>query len=142
MATVTGRIDAVTRHAAGEDVLATRQRVPQAQHGQQRKDGVREHRVGHRHIDVTATATAARIDDTGENADERGQRTAEEVADLKIRHRRSAAGQADLVEQAAVAEVVQIVAGAVPVRPVLPIAGDRAIHDARIELGNGLITDA
>src|SRR5439155_27057945 len=48
----------------------------------------------------------------------------------------------DLVADAGVTDVVDIVAGAVRVRPVLPVAGDRAIHETRIHGGEPLVADA
>jgi hypothetical protein len=103
------------------------------EHGQQRKDRVRENGVGHRHVDVAATAAGRGHRRRRRAADQRTQRAAEQVADLEVGNRRRAAGDADLVEQAAVAQVVEVVAGAVAVRPVLPVAGDRAVNDARVD---------
>src|SRR6266568_3792995 len=43
---------------------------------------------------------------------------------------------------ASVPDVVDVVSGAIRVRPVLPVAGDRAIHEARIDRGERVVARA
>jgi hypothetical protein len=103
---------------------------------------VRENGVGHRHVDVAATTAGAGVDDAGEQPDQRAQRAAEQVADLEVGNCRRTAGDADLVEQAAVGQVIEVVAGAVAVGAVLAVAGDRAINDARVDCRYRLVADS
>src|SRR6266705_2204449 len=68
-------------------------------------------------------------------------RPAHELRDLEVRHDRRLP-RPDLVAHAGVADVIDVVSGAIRVRPVLPVAGDRAIHEARIDRGEGGVIEA
>jgi hypothetical protein len=135
-------IHAVAGHPAGEQIGAARRRRQARQQAGQRKDGVAQARIGHGHIDLAAAPAGARIDHCCEQPDQRRQRAAEQVADLEVRHHRRAARCAGLVEHAGIADVVDVVAGALGIGAVLAVAADRAEDEARIDLGKRLVADA
>ena len=41
--------------------------------------------------------------------------------------------QGDLIEHASVAEIIDVMPGQLPIRPILTVTADRATHDARID---------
>ncbi len=84
---------------------------------------MREHRVGHRDVDVAAAAAALHAEQRAEDADRRRRRTAQHVGDLQARQRRRAAALAAVVEHARVAEVIDVVAGRERARARLPVSG-------------------
>jgi len=112
--------------------------VVQAQHGE---IGMGQHTVGHRHVDVAPLPGALRLDDGRQDAHDTGQRTAQQVGDLEIGNGRLAAFDTDLLQHAGVAEVVDVVAGQILVRPVLAVAADRAVGNLRIDRPDRFVAD-
>jgi len=108
----------------------------------QRKDCVRERGIGHCHIDVTATPAAARVQQRNQHADHGRHRSPQQIADLQIGDRRCAPGHANLVEHAGVADIVDIVARPERIGPGLPVTGDAAEHQARIDCGQLRIAES
>ncbi len=76
-----------------------------------------------------------------EDPDRGHQRAAAEVGDLARRLDRRPVALAGQPEQADEPEVVHVVAGAVAVRPVLAVAGDRAVDDPGVLLLEPLVAD-
>ena len=64
-----------------------------------------------------------------------------QVGNLKVRHD-GPLGRTDLVADARVADVVDVVARDVPIRSVLSVAGDRTVDDARVDGAHRCIADA
>jgi hypothetical protein len=116
---------AVERHRAGPWHRRARQDVGGV-HGRPGERAVR-----YRQVDVITLAGLARSDERREQPDHREQRSGANVGDLH-------AGEADLAgcrardpEHAGTADVVQVVPGFPVQRTVLPVAGDRAVHELR-----------
>ena len=103
---------------------------------------VREYAFGHGDIDVTAFATALRIEERGENTHRRHHRAAENVGNLDIGDHRIALLAADLVGKTGVTAIVDVVAGTIAVWSGLAITGNGAIDDARIDFATRGITHA
>ena len=142
MAAIRGLIDAIAGHATSEQILAARPHAAAGEHLGEREDHVREGGIGHRHVHLAAVAAAARVEQGDQDAHHGPHGATEQVADLQVRQRRRAAGAADLVEHARIAEVVDVVAGTQRVRPGLPVAADAAQHHARIAGCEGGVTEA
>ena len=68
----------------------------------------------------------------GHGAERPPQPAAHEVGELDPGHPRRLAGAAPHPEHAGQGQVVGVVTGAVAPRPVLPVAGDRDQHEARV----------
>ena len=103
---------------------------------------MREHGVGHRDVDVASVARALRAEQRAEDGDRRRRRAAEQVGDLQVRQRRRAAALARVIQHAGVAEVIDVVPGRQRARTGLSVAGERAVHDARIDRAHGVVIDA
>ena len=102
----------------------------------------RQRAVGHRDVDELALAGAVALAQRDEDPDRGHQRPAAEVGDLaRGLHRRpvALAGQAEQPDEP---EVVHVVAGAVAVGAVLPVAGDRAVDEPGVLLAQPLVADA
>ena len=112
---------------------AALRRVSLIEQTHQREHRMREHRIGHGDIDMAPLAAGSCVHQRGEYAHRRRERAAEQVGDLEVRHHRCAPLGADLLADARVADVVDVVAGAQRVGTVLPVTGDRAIDDARVD---------
>jgi len=81
--------------------------------------------VGHRDDEAGASSGATTPDERREHLCDRPQSSRREVRDLHRGRRRGC-----VLERAGPAEVVEVVAGAVRVPPVLPESSDRAVDDA------------
>ena len=121
---------AALRHLARAEVAARLHRQP----GQRA--------VGHRDVDHLALAAPPRLLQRGEDPDRRHQPAAAEVGDLRAGLDRRAAGLAGQAEDPVQAQVVHVVAGAVAVRAVLAVAGDRAVDEGRVRLAQHVEADA
>ncbi len=89
--------------------------------------------VGHGDVHVLALAGALAVDHRRQHAHHRMAGTAGDVRHLE-RHRRRAGGLAAVVGgHAGDRQIVQIVAGPVPVGPVLAVAGNRAVDQPRVD---------
>ena len=101
------------------------------------------HRVGHRHVDPAPLPRPLRAQHGGQRADRRGLRAAELVGDLQVAEDRAAViGRARLVDHAGQRQVVQVVPGRQPQRPLLPVAADAGQHDGRIDRPQRLVAQA
>jgi hypothetical protein len=120
---------AVRRHVLGE--------VPGGDHRQPRQRA-----VGHRDVDDLALARAVALAQRGEDREGGHHGAAAEVGDLAGRLDRRPVGVTGEPEQPDEPEVVHVVARAVAVGPVLPVAGDRAVDDAGVDLAHRLVADA
>jgi len=98
--------------------------------------------VEHRDVHELAAPRAFARQQGGEDADRSHERTAADVGHLHRQDRRRAAGSTRDAEHAGVAEVVDVVPDLVAVRAVLPVAGDRAVDEARVEPRHALVIDA
>jgi hypothetical protein len=133
-APVLSGIDAVARHASGQQVVAARaQRSPLVERGE-RHHIVRERRVRHGDVDVATASGSLRIEQRGEQRNRRCRCAAEQVGDLQIGKPRRAVARAGLIEDAGVAEVIDVVAREVRTRTRLPISADRRVDDPRSDL--------
>ncbi len=102
----------------------------------------REHAFGHRDVEVRAAAGALPPDERAEDRGRAPQRTAGEIRDLHSRHLRRAVARSRHRERARERDVVEVVTGAMRVRPGLAVAADRAHDDARISRGERRVADA
>src|SRR5690606_412862 len=91
------------------------------------------HHVRHGDVDVTAAPGALCCEQGGQDAADRRLRAAEQVADLEVGDHRLAVARGDLLQHAGIADVVDVVPGAPRVGAVLPVAADRAHHQARVD---------
>ena len=77
----------------------------------------------------------------GKHPDRAHQRAAADVGDLHPRHHRVSVARTDDAEHAGVAQIVEVVPGAILVRSILTVAGDRAIDEPRVLLREPLVPD-
>jgi len=139
---VGGLIYAVARHATGQQVFAARTHPPVREHFGEREDRVGERGIGHRDVDVAAVSSGLGVDHRDEQAEQRRHAAAEQIADLQVRDRRRAARRADLVEDARIADVIDVVPGTLRVRSGLPVTGNAAQDDPRIPRAQHVVADA
>ena len=97
----------------------------------------RQRAVEHRAVDELALARALALAQRDQDPDRRHQRAAAEVGDLAGGLDRRPVGLAGQPEQPVEPEVVHVVARAVAVGPVLPVAGDRAVDEPGVLLRAG-----
>ena len=138
---VGARVGPVTDQPARQLEPAAGRRHVLGEHPRGHHRQPRQRAVGHRDVDELALAGHLALAQGDQDPDRGHQRATAEVGDLARRlHRRSAllAGQAEQPDQA---EVVHVVARAVAVRPVLPVAGDRAVDEPRVLLAQPLVAD-
>ncbi len=101
-----------------------------------------QHGIGHRHIDKAALAAALGVEQCGHDGESRGHGAAQQVGDLETQQGRRAANGLDLLGDAGVAQVVDVVAGVFAIGAGLAVAGDRAKDDLRVDCLDGFIADA
>ena len=138
--------------AALIDVVVRRGAV-QAHHARSRNYAVGEvagqHRghhvgdaVGHGYVNVLAPARVSARDYGGENRGRGVKSAAREVGDYVVRNDGRAAGRPYDAQRAADGYVVYVVTDQAGVRPVLPVARQRAIDEARVEFAQGFVVAA
>ena len=135
-------VGAVAEQPAGElDAPAARGRATgQVARGVHRQP--RQCAVGHRDVDELALAGALALAQRGEDPERGHQRAAAEVGDLAAGLNGRAVGIAGEVEQPDPGQVVGVVPGSRRIRPVLAVAGDRAVDEPRVLLAQPLVADA
>ncbi len=101
-----------------------------------------ERAVRHRDVHDLALAAPARLVKGGQDPDRSHQRAAAEVGELDAGLDRRPAGLAGQTQDPVQAQIVHVVPGPVAVRPVLAVAGDRAVDQRRIRLAQNLVADA
>ena len=92
-------------------------------------------------VDELALAGALALTQRDHDPEGAHQPTAAEVGDLPGRLDGRPVGVAGEAQHPVEAEVVHVVAGAVAVRPVLAVAGDRAVDEARVDASESLVAD-
>ncbi len=141
-------VRAVADQRAGQlELPAPRRRaLGQVAPGDEGQPGQRA--VGHRHVDelpfprARVPGRSIALAQRGQDAERRHQRAAAEVGDLSGRLNRRTVAVAAEAEQPDEPEVVHVVPRAVAKRPGLPVAADRAVHEAGVLLAQGLVADA
>src|SRR5215210_4311668 len=139
---ILGLVGAVTDDPSGQHHLAAPGDLAGAEvaPGLHRQPGQRA--VRHRDVDHLALAAPAGLVQRGEDPGRGHQRAAAQVGDLRAGLDRRPARVPAQAEDSVQAEVVQVMAGAVAVRTVLAVAGDRAVDQRRIRLAQHLVADA
>ena len=133
-------VGAVTDDPAGEHHLAPLRHLAGAEVASRLHHQPCQRAVGHRDVDHLALAAPTRLLQRGQDSQRRHQGPAAEVGDLGARLDRRSARLTGQPEHAVQAQVVLVVPGAVAVRAVLPVAGDRAVDERRVRLAQDLIT--
>ena len=93
----------------------------------------RQGTVQHGHIHPAAFATLTGAHHRRKNADGAVLGAAGQVGDLHVGHGRAFAGQTGLVQHAGIAQVIQIMAGAVCIGAGLAVTGERGIDQLRVD---------
>ncbi len=130
-AIVGGAIHAVAREPAVQRLDAARG-MRAAIHVAELGGEQRERALGHRDVEVRAAAGALASEQRAEDRGRAPQRAAGEIRDLHAGHRGRPSGGTAHREHARERDVIEIVAGAMRVRPGLAVAADRAHDDLRV----------
>jgi len=141
VAAIGGRVDIVAGVAMGQAVVAAHRCAPLFVLQVQLQRQQAEYAVGHGDVDVLAGAGFFPLQQRQQNAHRGVQTAAGHVGDLHPGDDRRAAGFADQIQHAGGGQVIDVVTGAIPQRAGLPVAGDRTVHDARIDARQCSIVD-
>src|SRR5437867_2862410 len=141
VAAVLGLVDGVARVAAGEHGVAAHRLLPlgEVAHDVHHLPG--ERAVEHRDVDELPPARLLARRERRQDAHRRHERAAADVGDLHARDDGRPARGAREPDDAREAEVVDVVPDPVAIGPVLAVAGDRAIDEARIQRAQRLVVD-
>ena len=122
---VVARVRSVEQHRAGPG------RAPRACGGDVRRHPA-EHAVEHRHVAVASLTGLLGTAQGGEDGDDGALRAAAEVGHLHAGDHGPSISVAGEGEHARARQVVEVVAGAQPIRPILAKTGDAAGHQSRV----------
>jgi len=98
--------------------------------------------VGHAHIDLLAQAGDLALHHGGKQADHTMQRATGQVGQLHAKRQRTKVLTPGVAGDTGQRQVVDIVAGAIPVRSALAVTGDRHVDQPRVDRLERLIADA
>ena len=99
-------------------------------------------RIAHGDVHETPLAAAPGIEEGRQDTHHGTHGAAQQIADLQVGNGRLATIHADLVEDAGVADVVEVMARRQGQGTALAVAGDGAEHQAGIEAAQGLVAHA
>ena len=98
--------------------------------------------IGHAHVDLLALAAHLALHHGGKQADHPMQRAAGQVRQLYPQRQRAAVSTPGIAGDAGQCEVVDVVPGAITIRPALAITGDRHVDQPRVDRLERLVADA
>ena len=107
------RIKLVARRAADEPHFARRRKAPGRRAERQRRPGEGEHRVGHGDVDMAALPALVALAQRQQNIDHRRKAAAGDVGGQHRRHHRTVGRPGLQIQQAGIADVVEVVPGLV-----------------------------
>ena len=141
-AAVRGLVDVVVRVRAGEAAGAGARRLASRQQiGDGRGEQV-EHAVGHREVDVLASADPVAGEQRRADREGGHRPAAGEVREDVERDRRLLPRPPDRSQRPGDRDVVDVVPHHQPVGAVLPVARERAVDDTRVDARDRLVVDA
>ena len=101
-----------------------------------------ERAVGHAHIDLLPHASGLALHHSRKQADHAMQRAARQVGQLYAERQRAAVAAPGVAGNAGQRQVVDVVPGAITIRPTLAITGDRHVDQPWVDRLECLVTDA